>query len=175
MAKPIGILLTIIGLGWLIYAFNMETTVQVPKVGLFELGYSRVHNLEMAEERRTQLMFGALALLIGVGMTGFSLRDRSSESKPIIMNNDEKKCPYCAEYIKSEAKLCRFCGKEQPELPERKYSKITSNEVFRLVVDRHGSIMCPGCGSVKKITPDELEIKRFGCPTCGSDINFKAV
>jgi hypothetical protein len=31
----------------------------------------------------------------------------------------EKKCPRCAESVKAEAQVCRFCGNEFPPMPER--------------------------------------------------------
>ncbi|MFI3157455.1 MAG: hypothetical protein QX199_15000 [Methylococcaceae bacterium] len=44
---------------------------------------------------------------------GFSSKSRYGASRKSYTNDNNKKCPYCAEIIKKEAAMCRYCGKEQ--------------------------------------------------------------
>lgn len=48
-----------------------------------------------------------------------------------------KKCQYCAEVIKREAKVCKFCGREQVEIEEKaetiKFKPSAPNPVARAI------------------------------------------
>lgn len=101
--KSWGVILIIIGIICGYTAITMDTSVET---GLGQ----RVNNLGLMNQQTNFLISAGIAFISGVLLIGFSSRSEASSSRAI------RTCPYCAEQVKAEAVICRFCQKDLPVL-----------------------------------------------------------
>lgn len=77
-----------------------------------------------ARKGRSFQAFFWLSLLLSPLVTGIIVATLPSQDgvRPDHPTDSEKKCPRCAETIKAEALVCRFCGNEFPAIEQSDWS-----------------------------------------------------
>ncbi len=127
--KNIGIVLIALGAFFLFRYYHMDTTVTTEAK---DFGYGitvpsvTVNNLGLMEERRNGMTMSGIAILIGVILfVAGTMQETNNSGAPIrtadidpttsiSVEHSTRKCPFCAEEIKAEAVVCRFCNRDVP-------------------------------------------------------------
>ncbi len=145
-------------------------------------------------EKRGRSFVGGLLVsfffspLLGVLIGLFLSPDSEAVARTGVADGDLKRCPHCAEAIRKEARVCRFCGRDQPAVPNASLDLFTFaiptvrhwNGKWREVTEggRLGK-ECPAPSKDERWSPDVRAASRCevsgvsldvgaACPVCGN-------
>lgn len=73
-------------------------------------------------------LYGAALFIIALPHALIMRRDQTALDERALSGGDVKKCPQCAEVIKREAKVCRFCGADVADIQVRAPADIAAGQ-----------------------------------------------
>lgn len=144
-----GAITLLIGIAWASIAFNMDTSITTEGKfigsGAFRtyIEPMTVNNLGLMARRSNHLTMSGVAIISGVLLLIFSAfrsNKEQAEQASSEASSGLRACPFCAESIKKEAKICRFCQRDVPALED------APKPVIEKPIEETGPEgTCPGC------------------------------
>ena len=103
-------LLIVIGVMAILASMLMDASVETKAGG-------RVMNIGLMNDKQNFLIVSGVILLAGIILNVSRKKEKDqpfSHKSDTAEADDTKKCSFCAETIKKDARVCRFCGNDQP-------------------------------------------------------------
>lgn len=159
--KTIGVIVLVGGVLAFLVGFSMDTTVAAG------YGLRRVHNIGLMNDRQNLIIFAGVLAVIGTLL--FALAGKNKQPSPIPEGSSSpstgtRKCPFCAEFVKTEAVVCRFCQKDLPPISEiAPTPDITESTSTHL----------PSSASIESLTSEQIQaMEEFGITYDGEKFHF---
>ncbi|MBS0406704.1 MAG: zinc ribbon domain-containing protein [Proteobacteria bacterium] len=156
--RSFGFLLFIAALVVLTFGFMYDTSVATG------MG-SRVHNVGLMNEKQNIIIAGGAMLVAGALLLALSTRNQFSTS---ANSPGYRTCPSCAEVVKDEAKVCRYCQRDLPSVSELRIAheaeqqrladaRMLEGEAARQAEESLPKGSCPNCNKTIPLASQECK------------------
>ena len=89
------------------------------------------------------------------------------------MDDDQKKCPFCAEYVKKDAVVCRYCKRELPQTSEEKVSCRKCSAIILESTANETNGLCMPCSKKDyKEIESKLYLSLIICAIIGGSVGY---